>query len=236
MTATATTWIESPAEIYGPDVESAPLFASWAYGRLLRDDSEYLEHLSDLVDSIIESSDVQTDVDTPQLERKLRALQWGGYLLARPFTFPKWSTEELGWHPSSPSEAFFEECLRGAMGAWEIRLAYQGRIADLIRYGKDEGISLNESSLMDFWAFVRSAGCTRRAGLALMDNGNLRAVWKGEDGEHLGLHFLGNHTVNYVIFKRRPGSTGVSRVAGNDTFDGIRRQIRAFHLTPLVSA
>ena len=185
MTATATTWSEKADEVHRSDVESMPNVA-WAFDPLLRDDSEHLDHLSDLVGSSIESFvsvspksfDAQTDVNTPQLERKLRALQCSRYLLARSST-SKWSTEEPDWHRFSSSERFFEEYQRGLMGVWESRRAYQTRIRDLIRYGIDEGISMNEASLVDFWAFVRSAGYTRRAGLALMDNGNLRAVWKG---------------------------------------------------------
>lgn len=235
MTATAMTWSKRADEVLDPDVESMPQFASWALGPLLRIDSGELDHLSDSVGSSIGSSGAQTDVDIPQLQRKLIALQWSRYLLAGISTFSKWSAEELDRHPSTPAQGFFEEHLRELAGAWESRRAYQSRIGDLIRYGIDEGISLNEASLMDFWAFVRSAAYTRRAGLALMDNGNLRAVWKGEDGEHLGLHFLGDHTVNYVIFKRRPGSRRVSRVAGNDTFDGVKSQVRAFQLNSLVN-
>ena len=236
MTATATTWSERADEVNHPDLESVPQFSSWAFGQMLLNGRGDLDHLSDPVGIHRELLDAQTDVDTLQLERKLRALQWSRYLLAMPFTLPKWSTEELDRHASTPSEGFFEAYLRGLTGAWERHWEYQGRIGDLNAYGADEGVSLNEASLMDFWAFVRSAGYTRRGGLALMRNGNLRAVWKGDDGEHLGLHFLGNQTVNYVIFKRRPGSTGVSRAAGNDTFDGIKKQIRAFNLTSLVNA
>lgn len=114
--------------------------------------------------------------------------------------------------------------------------AYEARIAELIEAGRDEGISPSDASIDSFRAFVTSAGYARNAGLALMDNGNLRAVWKGADGAHLGLHFLGDSTVNYVIFKRRPGSTHISRVSGNDSFAGVQEQVRAFGLESLVYA
>ena len=69
-----------------------------------------------------------------------------------------------------------------------------------------------------------------------MKNGNLRAVWDDDnDGDrHVALQFLGGGHVQYVIFKRRPGVVKVSRVAGADTLDGIRRQVQAFDLNPLV--
>ena len=53
---------------------------------------------------------------------------------------------------------------------------------------------------------------------------------------HVALQFLGGGHVQYVIFKRRPGAAKVSRVAGTDTFDGIKRQVEAFDLNQLVYA
>ena len=69
-----------------------------------------------------------------------------------------------------------------------------------------------------------------------MDNGNIRAVWKGEDASHLGLHFLGEQQVQYVIFKRHHGNGKISRTAGIDTFEGVKKQIGAFDLMSLVNA
>ena len=63
-----------------------------------------------------------------------------------------------------------------------------------------------------------------------MDNGNLRTVWKDENGAHLGLQFLGGGWVQYVIFKRRNKAELVSRVAGCDTLKGLQYLIDAFQL------
>ena len=111
---------------------------------------------------------------------------------------------------------------------------YSQRIAELREYGVEDGILLNAASETDFRAFVEHSGFTRRAGLALMDNGNLRAVWKGTDSGHLALHFLGGQQVRFVISKRRPGSRHASYVAGTDTFEGIKEQVQSFHLEGLV--
>jgi len=67
-----------------------------------------------------------------------------------------------------------------------------------------------------------------------MDNGNLRAVWKDEQGAHLGLQFLGGGMVQYVIFKRRRQEQPVSRVSGCDSLEGLERQIDAFELHSLL--
>ena len=69
-----------------------------------------------------------------------------------------------------------------------------------------------------------------------MDNGNLRAVWKDSDkqGTRLGLQFLGGGMVQFVIFKQRGVTRPISRLAGRDTFAGLKRQIEAFELDSLL--
>ena len=119
-----------------------------------------------------------------------------------------------------------------------IRLGYLRRIDDLRGYGAEDGIAMNAASEGDFWAFIGTMPSARRAGLVLTDDGNLRAVWDDDhdDDHHLALQFLGNGQVQYVIFKRRSAGGKVARVAGRDTFDGIRRLIGDFDLHPLVRA
>ena len=112
---------------------------------------------------------------------------------------------------------------------------YSARIDVLRSYGEFEEITVEAASERDFWYFVKSKSFTRKAQLVLMDSGNLRAVWKSPDGTHLGLQFLGRQRAEYVIFKCRPATSDVSRVAGVDTLDGVARQIDAFDLASLVN-
>lgn len=116
----------------------------------------------------------------------------------------------------------------------EVRQTYRNRIAELREYGVEDGVTINPASEKDFWSFVKSLPAARQGSLVLMDNGNLRAVWEGKDESHLALQFLGGRMIQYVIFKRRPRASKVSRVAGADTFDGIKRQIDAFDLETLL--
>ena len=124
------------------------------------------------------------------------------------------------------------------LNAGHVIARYRDRLADLREAAEEEGIEWSESSEHDFRAFVTGNPGWRKGSVALMDNGNLRAVWDddNDDARHVALQFLGGGHVQYVIFKRRPGAGKVSRVAGADTFDGIKRQVGAFDLNPLVYA
>ena len=112
---------------------------------------------------------------------------------------------------------------------------YRERLAELREAAEEEDIERSEASERDFRAFVTDNPGWRKAALGLMDNGNLRAVWKDDDGSHLGLQFLGNQFGEYVIFKKRSSTTLVSRAAGVDTLDGIKAQVDAFDLAALVT-
>ena len=113
--------------------------------------------------------------------------------------------------------------------------AYRDRLNILCSEGELEGITLNTESEDDLYFFIKSAPSTRRASLVLLDNGNLRAVWSGEDGSHVGIQFCGDQLASFVIFASRPPKSGVSRVAGKDTLDGVKRHIRTFGLDALLN-
>ncbi len=113
--------------------------------------------------------------------------------------------------------------------------AYEERVATLREYGEADGITLRAASEGAFLNFIKSNAYTRQASLVLLDNGNLRAVWKSDDGSHVGVQFRGGQAASYVIFKRRDHGAETSRVAGKDTLDGVRGQIRAFGLEQLMS-
>ncbi len=112
--------------------------------------------------------------------------------------------------------------------------SYASRLNELIIYARDDGYYLNSESETDFQSFIKSVPHFRRGSLVLIDNGNLRAIWKDKQGNRLGIQFLGGGMLQYVIFKHRPSASQVSRVAGRDTFKGLQRQIDAFDLGALL--
>ena len=127
------------------------------------------------------------------------------------------------------------------MGEWYDRARhvyenYAIRIEELRGYVQDDDIQVNAASEREFWSFLRSGPFVRKASLVLLDNGNLRAVWNDNGRNHAGIQFLGNGMVQYVIFKRRPGTQEISRVAGRDTLEGLRKQLQVFELLSLVGA
>ena len=114
--------------------------------------------------------------------------------------------------------------------------AYQSRIEALRAYAVQDGYNLNAASEREFWNFIRSEMFIRKGSLVLLDNGNLRAVWNDERDSHIGLQFLGDQIVQYVIFKRQTAAGPISRVAGRDSIEGVVRRIAAFNLQSLIRA
>ncbi|MDE0154403.1 MAG: hypothetical protein OXI88_18890 [Gammaproteobacteria bacterium] len=113
--------------------------------------------------------------------------------------------------------------------------AYLARMKLLKDEAVHDGYTLNLASELDFRQFIQSEPEVRRGNLVLMDNGNLRAIWKDGQGTHLGLQFLGDRMIQYVIFKRRKQGQQISRVAGRDSVEGIKQQIDAFGLHSLLN-
>ena len=112
--------------------------------------------------------------------------------------------------------------------------AYMSRIRLLKDEAVHDGYVLSLASEIDLRHFIGSAPDIRRGNLVLMDNGNLRAIWKDNNGARLGLQFLGGRLVQYVIFKRRRKEQPISRVTGRDSLEGFERQIYAFELHSLL--
>ena len=110
--------------------------------------------------------------------------------------------------------------------------AYEARIQVLRGYAAEDNDieKVNEESINDFWAFMKAAGFERQAGLVLLDSGDLRAVWRENAGNDIGLRFLGNQQIMHVIFKRGAGGQFAERAVGTDSFEGVLRLIKDLDL------
>lgn len=112
--------------------------------------------------------------------------------------------------------------------------SYKSRIKFLKDEAIQEGIMLSEASEMDFRRFVFAHPNLRKGSLVLTDNGNIRAIWKGSQGSHLGLQFLGSGMVQYVMFNQRENKKEISRASGRDAIREALWQINAFGLVALL--
>ena len=117
--------------------------------------------------------------------------------------------------------------LRFAREFGDVIAKYEARLELLRDLGAQDDIELSELSKRDFFLFIDSALYMCVASLVLMDNGNIRALWKFGDDDLVGIHFRGNGMASYVIFKHI-SQGDVSRDFGMTSLDGIRTEIRRF--------
>lgn len=97
------------------------------------------------------------------------------------------------------------------------RSAYRRRIALLRSLAEEEGIELSTLSEDDFFDFACTEPRTKVASLVLLDNGNLRAVWRSGQQE-VGAQFHGGGSVQYLI--SREGDDGnIVHAARRATFE-----------------
>jgi transcriptional regulator with XRE-family HTH domain len=114
-------------------------------------------------------------------------------------------------------------------------VAVETRLATLAERAAEERIRPSAESLADLWRFLASHPGTRAPALYLLENGNYRAMWWGDDGEQLGLQFRGNGEIQYVVFVRRDDAPGgIARSSGRDSFRGVERLLDTFDLKRLI--
>lgn len=115
-----------------------------------------------------------------------------------------------------------------------LKQKYVSRINQLQQFSKEDGYSLNPASEIDFWRFIKSVPRWCRGYLVMQESGNLRLIWKDNKKTSLGLLFLGNEMVQYVIFKQLNDKQQISRVSGRNSFAGIKQKIDDFELDSLL--
>ena len=118
----------------------------------------------------------------------------------------------------------------------DARQAVEARIDRLKDLATEDGVEISAASERDLRAFLDSAAPSRRPYIALLDNGNFRAVWKNAELEQVGLQFLGDSEVQYVLFALRPPKRFMARAAGQDVLTHIERWIESYGLSRLMAA
>jgi hypothetical protein len=110
------------------------------------------------------------------------------------------------------------------------------RLSELRREATTEQIPYSQQSEQDLLKFLLLHPSVTHPHLFLLENGNLRTIWRNGDGEQVGLQFRGGELIQYVIFVRRAGSQLISRSAGRDLLSSIERLLEAHDVDKLMLA
>ena len=108
------------------------------------------------------------------------------------------------------------------------------RLAELKSDADAEAQPVSPESQKDLLSFLANCQFTRRPFIVLLDNGNLRILWKNAAKEQIGLQFCGNSIVQYVLFAKRSESNFMARSSGRDTLTGVAHQLKAHNLLHLM--
>lgn len=140
-------------------------------------------------------------------------------------------------HPEMSNTAavrHFLEALDRERARIAVHAEIEKRIAALRIIADEEGLPWSDVSLRALRRFLRAYPTTQRPLLTLLDSGNLRALWKDNQGQQVGLQFREPEEIQFVLFAKRPGSVAMTRTAGRDTFDALPKQIAAHGLMRLL--
>ena len=140
------------------------------------------------------------------------------------------STSRRGFSNSkslSPENAFEEHLLQLHLSEQSMLEGYANRIDCLRLIVEEDGRTICSDSEHDFWDFVDRHPFAQSGQIIVTDEGHLRLVWKGDDEAHIGIRFLGDRRVRYVIFNRRAGERALLETSGEDSLDGLVSQAHA---------
>jgi hypothetical protein len=108
------------------------------------------------------------------------------------------------------------------------------RITELREIALEDGIAVNNLSEKDLHRFLLNWPGASDPAIFLLDNGNFRIRWDAPDGRQIALQFLGDDSVQFVLFAQREGAEQPTRSAGRDTAEGVLKQIRSLDLLSIL--
>jgi len=124
--------------------------------------------------------------------------------------------------------------LEGHVERERVQSSIRQRISTLKRLGQEEGITSSEESGKLLFEFFVKRKIKNKPFIFLLENGNYRALWKGEKGQQIGLQFLPDGKIQFVIFVPRSDSLELARSYGVDTPLGINRMVEDSTLRDLL--
>jgi hypothetical protein len=145
--------------------------------------------------------------------------------------FRKNSSESLGTVNEIVSDdavsKHFKAQVEKHLALRQIRVETSARLRELWIDAALSGEAFSEDSLEDLMSFLTGLTPRERPSLFLLDNGNLRALWRNQSDEQVGLQFMGQELVQYVMFARRPNSQRMLHHYGQELLGEIRTTITA---------
>ena len=114
------------------------------------------------------------------------------------------------------------------------RAGYEARIAFLQQEARNEGFDVSPASRRDFDRFALGAREVRRAELVLLPSGNLRAFWEDEHEAHLGLQFMGEGEVQYVLLRRGAETESPRHAVGRVSLERLEQRLTELGLRSLL--
>lgn len=116
-----------------------------------------------------------------------------------------------------------------------VKQSILSRLKELHAAAADEEMTINPDSERDFRVYVlEHMRPGRRPAVSLLENGNLRAVWKGSSGQQVGMQFRGDGWIQYVLFALTLPEQMLATSVGRKTFSGVVESIRQMKLDTLI--
>ena len=133
-------------------------------------------------------------------------------------------------HPSAARPRLQDE----TPGRRSKREGYEARVAFLQQEARSEGFDLSAASRRDFESVALGAREVRRAELVLLPSGNLRAFWEDKKGTQLGLQFMGEDVVQYVLLRRGEGAKSPRHAVGRVSLERLEQRLTELGLRSLL--
>ena len=93
---------------------------------------------------------------------------------------------------------------RAAVNGRTIAGRYESRIKDLLRWAREDGITVNHESIRQFCNLVDETVEFGEASLTMTDAGDINARWGSLDGDHLAIEFLPERRAEYALVTALP--------------------------------
>ena len=132
----------------------------------------------------------------------------------------------------SPADVYHAVVMSRAQNRERTREKLLQRGRDLLKVGPEDGIKIQEASWRDFVEMVNTTDFASMPALVLLENGNFRAVWRGDGSTQAGLQFLGDGAIQYALITGDRYEYAAGRVRASN----VKAQLKAHRLDTLVFA